>query len=130
MLVTGCGSDDSAAQPAPPPTSSNPAAAPFKQAVMLACLRRAGRSVAPVRASDPQLRVLRDVAKQASFQVRFRRHVIVLAFGKSVADAELLEELLMMPQSRYTIVRRGNVVVLYRRGQSAALTSLAGCLRP
>jgi hypothetical protein len=62
--------------------------------------------------------------------VRFGRYVIALAFGKSVADAELLEELLVAPHSRYTIVRRGNVVVLHRRGERAALTSLAGCLPP
>lgn len=106
----------------------DPAAVPFARGPTLACLRRSGASVTGLTASDPDLRALRDLAQRASFSIRAGGRHVALAFGRDVAGAELLEELLAVPDSRYAVGRRGNVVVLYPRGDRATLRVLADCV--
>lgn len=125
-LVAGCQAEDE--KETSPQASSDPAAAPFELGQTLACLRRSGASVRRLEPADPELRALRDLAQRTSFRVRANGQEVGVAFGRDVASAQLLEELLTLPGSSYAVVRRGNVVVLYSRSESAALNVLADCV--
>jgi hypothetical protein len=50
-----------------------------------------------------------------------------LAVGKSVSDAQLLAELLTVPNNPYRIAVHGNVLVLYRSPEAAILPVIFGC---
>jgi hypothetical protein len=125
-LLAGCQTADQGEMSDTEPL--DPAAVPFEQRQTLACLRGTGASVDRLAPSDQELRALRDLAQRKSFRIRASGRRVALAFGRDVAAAQLLEELLAVPRSSYTIVRRGNVVVLYRRGEPPALSSVARCL--
>jgi hypothetical protein len=124
-LLAGC---QGAGDETSPIEQPDPAAAPFEQRRTLACLRATGTSVKPLEATDPELRALRDLAQRKAFRVQASGRRLALAFGRDVAGGQLLEELVTVPNSSYAVVRRGNVVVLYRRGEPAALAVLADCV--
>jgi hypothetical protein len=127
VLLGGCKSTDrtttTAASQPPDPT-----AAPFEQRRTLDCLRRAGATVARLEPANSELRAVRDLAQRTSFQVQVDGELVALVFGRDVAAAVLLEELVAVPDSAYATTRRGNVVVLYRRDEPSALRRVAVCL--
>ena len=123
--TAGCTDDDT---PTTATQSENPAAVPFSRSETLACLRSEGATVDALRPSDQQRRALRDLAQGRAMEVHLDGAIIPVAFAHDVAAAELLVELLTVPDSAYEIVRRGNVVVLQPSEHSALNNSLARCL--
>src|SRR5947209_19794784 len=93
------------------------------------CLVQHGAKVGRVRPLDTRLRALRDLAQRNSIQADFKTGRVGLAFSKSEADAKLLVELLTVPNDPYVLVRRANVVLIYKRAQKRAFTTAVSCLR-
>jgi hypothetical protein len=106
------------------------AGAPTPQRYSLAatrrCLDRAGLRVGPVEKTDSRLRALGDLAQRTSISVHADGKVIGVAFG----DAELLAELLAVPNDPYMIETRGNVVLLYLPSAKPQALRVRDCLRP
>jgi hypothetical protein len=95
------------------------------------CLAAHGAIVGRVRPLDSRLRSLRDLAQRTSIQAEYKTGRVGLAFGTSESGAKLLVELLTVPKDplRYVLVRRANVVLMYRTKHKAAFRSAQACLR-
>lgn len=98
---------------------------PYALAPTRSCLLAAGAAVSPVRATDPRLRALGDLAQRTSLEVRLDGRTLGVAFG----DAVLLESLLRVPDDPYTLEVRRNALLMYRRDAREAAGILRGCLR-
>jgi len=123
--LSGCFGDQ---KPADDASTSDPWAAPYALAAAEACLRARGASVQPLRPRDAQLRALRDLAQRRSLEVHIDGALVGAAVAPDAAGAELLVELLQLPNSPYEIVRRGNVVVLRRPADADASRAVLVCL--
>ena len=108
--------------------TDDPASAPFSRKATLACLRSEGATIAEIRPSDRHRRALRDLAQGRTAEVRLDGTAVALAFARDVAAADLLVELLTVPDNPYEIIRRGNVVVLQRPAEEAGTSVVSGCL--
>lgn len=122
--VAGGSAETAAGSPAGPA-----AAARYSLSATTRCLEARGASVKPVRPLDSQLRQLRDLAQRTSREARLGRQSVGLAFTQSEANAELLVELLAVPNNAYRVVQRRNVVLMYKLGSRAALADTVECLR-
>ena len=127
LAAPGCANDDSAMSTG---SDEDPASAPSRRAETLACLREHGATVTPLRPSDRELRALRDLAQGDSVEVRLDGATVAMAFAEDVGGAQLLVELLTVPDGAYEIVRSGNVVVLHRPSAGAGLAAVTDCLEP
>jgi hypothetical protein len=105
------------------------AAVTYAMAPTRRCLVKLGAVVGRVRASDARLRALRDLAQRNSFQAMLGGRTVAMAFGRDVAAAQLLVELLTVPRDPYRLTRRANVVFLYRPRSRQAFSRAASCLR-
>ena len=126
MLGAACGEDGDApvAQSVVAPTAS-----PYSRSKTVACLTTRGATVQKIRPTDPRLRAIRDVAQRQSVEIRLKDARLAVAFGRNIAEAQLLVELLTVPSDPYRIQRRGNVVILYRARDSRTFAIVARCLR-
>ena len=93
------------------------------------CLVRHKAKVGAVVPSDRRLRALRDLAQRNSIQAVFDTGRVGLAFSRSESQAKLLVELLTVPKDPYVLVRRANVVLMYKPAQKRAFTTTVACLR-
>ena len=107
-----------------------PAASPYELPATVTCLRRRGADVGTVSGADATIRSLRDLAQRTSRSITLRGETAWLAVGKSIADAQLLTELLALPGQPYAVARHGNAVVVRRTGQLATSRAAVACLRP
>jgi hypothetical protein len=93
------------------------------------CLLRQGATVGRIVPLDRRLRALRDLAQRNSIQAVFGKARVGIAFARSQSQAKLLVELLTVPKDPYLLVRRANVVFLYKLAQKRAFTAAVSCLR-
>lgn len=107
-----------------------PAASPYELRPTVTCLRRRGAVVGRVSGDDATLRSIRDLAQRTSRSVTLRGETAWLAVGKSVAEAQLLIELLALPGQPYDVARHGNAVVIRRSGSVTTSKAAVACLRP
>jgi hypothetical protein len=105
-----------------------PSAAPYSGSGLSSCLRGRGGVLGPVQARDATLRSLRDAAQRTSFEARIGRELVGVAVEPSIANAELLVEVLSLPGNGYGITRADNVVLLTHSADHAALLSSLTCL--
>ena len=126
VALSGC---LGAQEPTDGAAADDTAVAPHTQTETEACFRNRGASVQTLRPLDAQLRALRDLAQRRSVEVHLDGALMGAAFAPDVAGAELLVELLQVPNTQYEIARRGNVVVLYRPGDDSAFQVVSACLR-
>lgn len=105
------------------------AAGPYSLSASTRCLEARGASVARVRPLDTHLRRLRDLAQRTSREARVGKQSVGLAFARSEAGAELLVELLTVPNMTYRLAQRSNVVLMYKPASRAALADAVACLR-
>lgn len=56
--------------------------------------------------------------------------LVGVAFVASEPDAELLAELLRVPNNPYRVTIEENVVLMYQPAAARALTTVVDCLRP
>lgn len=110
-------------------TVATPTRTAYSLAATTRCLEANGASVARLRPLDTQLRQLRDLAQRTSREARFGGQSVGLAFVESESGATLLVELLTVPNTRYRLDRRRNVVLMYRPQARAAHDRAVGCLR-
>ena len=123
-LAAGCGS-------ATATTATSKETRPPRQyllATTSACLKRHGATVGRVRPRDSQLKQLHDLAQRNSIEADYESGRVGLAFSKTVDDAKLLVELLTIPKDPYRLVRRGNVVLLYKPAHRRAYAAVLVCL--
>jgi 8-oxo-dGTP pyrophosphatase MutT (NUDIX family) len=122
----GSGSPHETTEPSPGVSATVPATSPvYSLAATRRCLEEAGLLVGPVGTRDPRLRALGDLAQRTSVTVMSGGEVVGLAFG----DAELLADLLAVPDDPYTIETRGNAVLLYRPAARPQAAAVRRCLR-
>lgn len=107
-----------------------PAASPYELPATVACLRQRGAKVRGVAGTDATLRSLRDLAQRTSRSVTLRGETAWLAVGGSVAEAQLLTDLLALPGQPYAVSRHGNAVVMRRVGKLQTSKTAVACLRP
>ena len=101
---------------------------PAGPAALSRCLQRGGLAVEPVPRSGYQLRTIHDLAQRRSFVVLDGGRRVAVAVMPSVANAQLLAELLTLPGAP-KVQRAGNVV-LVPVAKSGTLTKTTGrCLR-
>lgn len=93
------------------------------------CLERGGAVVSDLRPSDPRLQALRDLAQRDSLEVTFGGQSVGLAFVPDAAAAELLVELLEVPDDPYRVTNDRNVVLMYKPSAAQAFRLATGCLR-
>jgi hypothetical protein len=110
-------------------SASDPAAAPYLEGPTEACLRADGAAIRPLHPTTPAFRMLGDLAQRRSFEVRLDGAVVGVAFAKDVAGAQLLVDLLTLPNVRYEADDHGNVVVLHRSAEAETAANVASCLR-
>lgn len=120
--LVGCNSGDRGAD-------DDPTAIPLVQADTLSCLRRSGATVSPLEPFDPVMRMLRDLAQRSAFEVRTSDTQLAIAFGRDVAGAILLEELLQVPADEHRIERRGNAVLVQARDAPGLSGEPGRCLQ-
>lgn len=96
---------------------------------MRRCLRAKGAALSRVPRTTKSMALLHDLAQRTSFLARIRRSEVGVGVMPSVANAQLLVELLFVPNSGYRIHRRGNVVFLSRASGRKALRVALGCAR-
>lgn len=124
--LPGCFGGD---EPTDDASTTGPATAVYAQAATEACLIDRGAAVRRLRPLDAQLRALRDLAQRRSLEVHVADALVGTAFAADSSRAELLVELLQVPESPYRVVRRGNVVLLHRPADDAAFQVVSTCLR-
>jgi hypothetical protein len=126
----GCGGGSSAeASTATTTARSAPAAAPSRKYTLAAtrrCLVAARFRVGPIGKPNPRLQALGDLAQRNSLAARSGGKVVGLAFG----DAELLAELLAVPNDPYTIETRGNALLLFLPSARRQAVAVRACLKP
>lgn len=117
---------------ASPPTASPPTARAARYALRptAACLRRDGAGVESVRPDTPREKAFADVAQRTSIEARYAGRTVLLAFAQSPSQARLLADVLRVPDDRYVIRLRGNVVAMHRRGLGSVARRVETCLRP
>jgi hypothetical protein len=93
------------------------------------CLARQRAVVSRVFYKDKYLRALHDLAQQTSRQAVLRERLVGFAVVPTVANAQLLAELLLVPGSPYRIVQRRNVVLMYKPSAAQAFRAVIACLR-
>ena len=128
LVAVGCTDDQSAGSAHNTTTGPSPGAATsavYSLDATRRCLLQSGFLVGPVGTTDPRLRALGDLAQQASIAVRSGGEVVGLAFG----DAQLLADLLAVPDDPYTIETQGNAVMLYRPAAGRHAAAVRRCLR-
>lgn len=111
-------------------TSSRAAAVQYGLEPTKRCLEGRGAAASEVRPTDERLQALRDLAQRNSFQVTVGAEVVGMAFAASGSDAQLLAELLTVPEDRYRIVTKENVVLIFRSPAEATFRASVECLRP
>jgi hypothetical protein len=89
-----------------------------------------GAKVGAVKPRDARLRQLHDLAQKNSLEANFKSGRVGFAVSKSESDARLLAELLAVPRDPYKLVRKANVVLMYRPAHRKAYTLTVACLRP
>lgn len=100
----------------------------YRKAPTVSCLRGKNVAVAAIKPSDRRLRALRDLAQKTSWQATLRKGVVGVAIGRNANDAELLVELLSVPNDRYRLERRANAVLLYRPTAATLAKTVRNCL--
>ena len=98
------------------------------QPAAIACLKRAGGVVGPVKPLNRRLRALRDLAQRTSQQVQIGRTIVGLAFQSGGSAAELLVELLRAPNDLYTVVQHGSIVVLAPKRAPGVRARVVACV--
>jgi hypothetical protein len=96
----------------------------------VSCLDKARAQVRVIQPRDKDLRALRDLAQRTSRQAVVHRELAAFAVVGSVANAELLVELLRPTTAPYRIVRAANAVIMYRPTSMRAFRLVRSCLRP
>ena len=99
------------------------------QAAMRGCLRAHGAKLDAVPLTPTSLRYLHDLAQHRSFLASVGGSTAGVAVPPSVANAELLVELLTLPGSGYVATRENNVVFLAQRSGAKALRLAVSCAR-
>jgi hypothetical protein len=89
------------------------------------CLLAKGALVSRLRAESGRLRELAGFAQRTSFAVRLRRRTVALAFG----NAELLAELLAVPDNPYRIEVISNALLMFLPHARAQAAEVRSCLR-
>lgn len=132
-LLGACSDDRGAGAPASPPAATGPSTtAPpvHAMAPTAVCLEMSGATVGKVLPRDERLRALGDLAQTNSVEATIDDGLVGMAFAASPADAELLAELLRVPDDPYRIVTKDNVVLMYEPAAEPALRKSVDCLRP
>ena len=108
------------------PTSPTPKAPPpYELAATRRCLRSAGFAVSPIRSTDPRLRALGDLAQRTSLELHFGGQTLGLAF----ANAQLLADLLRVPNDPYRMQVRRNALLMYPPAARGQVEIVLSCLR-
>lgn len=126
-LAIGC-----SAEAAPVANPTSPAVTkPYSLGATSRCLRRQGARVGRVAPADARLRAVRDLAQRTSIQAKVAGGggVVALAFTKTAADGRLLLDLLRVANDPYRLVRRHNVVLMYRPKAQRTFALALRCLR-
>ncbi len=123
LLAGGC---DGGSGPATTATRPEPR---YSLAATVACLQSRGAVVARVRPVDTRLRALRDLAQRISRVARVGSGTLGFAVARDSGQAQVLAELLAVPDDPYRIAVRGNVVLMYRPSSRRAFAVALSCLR-
>ena len=109
------------------PTSPTPnlAPPPYELAATRRCLRSAGVAVSPIRSTDPRLRALGDLAQRTSLELHLGGQTLGLAF----ANAQLLADLLRVPDDPYRMQVRRNALLMYPPAARGQVEIVLSCLR-
>lgn len=83
-------------------------------AAMRRCLGADGIVLGEVVPRDERLQALRDLAQTTSFDATADGRSVSLAILATAGDAELLADLLTVPDDPYQVVVHGNVLVMYQ----------------
>ncbi len=110
------------------PAGQPPTAHPWSPSYVRTCLRAHGATLGAVPRDSVRFSFLHDLAQQNSFLARVRSSRVGVAVTPSVANAELLVELLSMPGNSFVIERRDNVVLLAPRASTTALRVALDCV--
>jgi hypothetical protein len=125
-VLVGCGQGESASTGSARTVERNPhyALTPTSR-----CLKGRGAKVGAVQPRNERLRAFRDFVQRKSFQAAVRGQVVALAFLDDPGRARIIADLLKVPNDPYRLVRKGNVVLMYRPSAKAAFTTAVSCLR-
>jgi hypothetical protein len=103
--------------------------APYTLGATVRCVRATGATVGKVPRVGTDRSQLRDLAQRTSFEVRAKGRFVDVALAPSPSGAQLLLELLDVPQNKYEVSARGNAVLLYARAGKALAARVTRCLR-
>jgi hypothetical protein len=128
-LSTGCDAETDSSHPEDS-TATQQATTTIEPRYSLAptrrCLEDEGFVARPISGDDPRLQELSDLAQRTSLEIRRDGELVGLALG----DAELLADLLAVPNDLYTIETHGNAVLLYLPTARATAGAVRRCLGP
>ena len=100
----------------------------YHRAPTVSCLKEKRVVVTTVVPADRRLRALRDLAQKTSWQAKLGSRVVGVSINRTAADAELLLELLRVPNDAYRHERSANAVLLYRPSAAPLARTIRACL--
>ena len=100
----------------------------YSKAPTVSCLREKQVAVAAVRPADRRLRALRDLAQKTSWQASKGKLVVGVSIGRNESEAELLVELLRVPNTPYRLEQRSNAVLVYLPPAASLAKKVRACL--
>jgi hypothetical protein len=130
LAVIACGALATASLAAPAGRASAESASVtrYSKKPIISCLRGKRVVVSVGTPANRRLRALHDLAQRSSWQAKQGKSVVGIAIGRSAADAALVVELLRVPNDRYRIERRENVVLLFAPASAKLARVVRGCL--
>lgn len=84
--------------------------------------------VGPIDDDDERLAMMADLAQRNSFQAGTGERRLGLAFGTTPAEAELLADILVVPDDTHLLVVKGNAVLLYPPTAEDTFVAATDCL--
>ena len=124
----GC-RDGAESQPSSQTQPAGAAQANLSPAAVTLCLQTDGILIGDVQPRDARLQAFHDLAQQTSFEARLGQRSVAVAVAATAGDAQLLAELLQVPDDPYRVVVNGNVVIMYQADAEDTYRSVVRCVR-
>ena len=123
LAFTAAGCDATSESGQPSTTMTTPRRYAFEPTRR--CLVANGARVSRLRAEEGRLRELAAFAQKTSFAVRLDGRTVAVAFG----NADLLAELLTVPDNPYKLEVRDNVLLMFLPRAREQASAVRSCLR-
>lgn len=124
----GC-RDGAESQPSSQTQPAGAAQANLSPAAVTLCLQTDGVLIGDVQPRDARLQAFHDLAQKTSFEARLGQRSVAVAVAATAGDAQLLAELLQVPDDPYRVVVNGNVVIMYQADAEDTYRSVVRCVR-